>query len=94
MGEAINFKEYITKVLFPYNPLDKKLLVMDKCTTIIKENIQFILIINNYISLYISVGMTMVLQPLDRSINFPFKFYLKDKLTSFCWIIKIKLKRK
>ena len=27
--------------------------------------------------------MTMVLQPLDRSINFPFKCYLKDKFTSF-----------
>ena len=56
---------------------------MDKFTTHIKENIQFILKTNNYISLYIPAGMTMVLQPLDRSINFPFKCYLKDKFTSF-----------
>ena len=27
--------------------------------------------------------MIMVFQPLDRSINFPFKCYLKDKFTSF-----------
>ena len=31
------FKKYIKLVLEPYNPLDKKLLFMDKCTTHIKK---------------------------------------------------------
>ena len=78
-----NFKEYITNVLVPYNPLHKKPLIYDKCTTHLKEKIQFLLKINNFINIYIPAGITMVLQPLDRSINFPFKYYLKDKLTSF-----------
>ena len=77
------FKEYINKILVPYNQLDKKLLIMDKCTTHCKEYIKFLLNENNYIISYIPSGMIMVLQPLDRSINFPFKCYLKDKFTSF-----------
>ena len=56
---------------------------MDKYTTHIKENIKFLLNTNNYIPYYIPAGMTMVLQPLDRSINFPFKCYWKDKFTEF-----------
>ena len=77
------FIQYIKQVLEPYNPLYKKLLVMDKCTTHIKDSIQFLLNVNNYIPCYIPAGKTMVLQPLDRSINFPFKCYLKDKFTEF-----------
>ena len=75
------------------NPLDKKLLILDKCSTHIMENIKYILKSNNYISLYIPVGMSMVLQPLDRSINFPFKCYLKDKFTSFFSVNKDKIKK-
>ena len=52
-------------------------------TTHLKEKIQFLLKINNFISIYIPTGMTMVFQPMDRSINFQFKCYLKDKFTSF-----------
>jgi hypothetical protein len=37
------FKQYIKLVLEPYNPLHKKLLILDKCTTYIKENKQFLL---------------------------------------------------
>ena len=77
------FKEYMKNVLFPYNPLDKKLLIFDKCTTHLKGIIQLMLENNNYIKIFVPAGMTMVLQPLDRSINFPFKCYLKDKFTSF-----------
>ena len=77
------FKEYMKNVLFPYNPLDKKLLIFDKCTTHLKGIIQLMLENNNYIKIFIPVGMTIVLQPLDRSINFPFKCYLKDIFTSF-----------
>ena len=38
--------------------------------------------------------MTMVFQLLDRSINFPFKCYLKDKFTSFLLDNKDKIKMK
>ena len=77
------FKEYINKVFVPYNQHDKKLLIMDKFTTHCKEYIKFLLNENNYIISYIPSGMAMVFQPLDRSINLPFKCYLKDKFTSF-----------
>ena len=77
------FKQYIKLVLEPYNQLYKKLLILDKCTTHIKDNIIFLLKNANYIPYYIPAGMTMVLQPLDRSINFPFKCYLKDKFTEY-----------
>ena len=36
--------------------------------------------------------MTMIIQPLDRSINFPFKCYLKDKFTDFLLNNKEKFK--
>ena len=67
---------------------------MDKCTTHCKENIKFLLKKNNYIISYIPIGMAMVLQPLDRSVNFPFKCYLKDKFTSFLLANKDKFKEK
>ena len=57
-------------------------------------NIKYILKSNNYISLYIPIGMSMALQPLDRSINFPFKCYLKDMFTSFLLDNKDKIKEK
>ena len=79
----MKFKEYMKNVLFPYNPLDKKLLIFDKCTTHLKGIIQLMLENNNYIKIFVPAGMTIVLQPLDRSINFPFKCYLKDKFTNF-----------
>lgn len=82
--DETTFIQYIKLVLEPYNPLDKKLLVMDKYTTHIKDSILFLLKINNYIPFYIPAGITMILQPLDRqTIIFPFKGYLKDKFSEF-----------
>ena len=43
------FKEQMKNVLFPYNPLDKKLLIFDKCTIHLKGKIQLMLENNNYI---------------------------------------------
>ena len=46
------FKEYMKNVLFPYNPLDKKLLIFDKFTTHLKGIIQLMLENNNYIKIF------------------------------------------
>ena len=56
---------------------------MDRATSHYSVSLIKIFINNNSIYILISPGLTRFLQPLDVSINFPFKTYLKQEYINF-----------
>lgn len=77
-------------------PNKKKLLILDYCPVHYTEETLNFMEKKGLYYVFIPKRLTMVLQPLDRSINFPFKKYLKQKFSEFLFenedsIIKEKL---
>ena len=64
-------------------PNKKKLLILDYCPAHYTEETLNFMEKKGLYYVFIPKRLTMVLQPLDRSINFPFKKYLKQKYSEF-----------
>ena len=77
------FIDYIYKVIIPYKQNKNKLLIMDVCPAHFTQNVLDYLQSNGIYYVFIPERMTMVLQPLVRSINYPFKKYLKQLFSEY-----------
>ena len=79
------FQFWLNKVWFPYcnNQKNKFILVMDRATSHYSDCLTKNFINNNSTYILIPPGLTRFLQPLDVSINFPFKNYLKQEYINF-----------
>lgn len=81
-----NFLFWINNIYMHYQNCVVKnncMLVFDKATTHIKEEIIKFLNDNNINYVIIPPGFTRFLQPLDVSINKPFKMALKNKYLNY-----------
>ena len=73
-------KQWITKVWVQYTKKRPSLLVLDSFNAHLTEEIQAMFVCCNTTVIVIPGGCTSVLQPLDVSINHPFKDHLRK-----CW---------
>lgn len=84
--EIIN--DWIKSIIIPYarNKCNNKkiLLIWDRAKTHLNEDTKKLLEENSIIQVFIPPGMTRILQPLDVSINKPFKDLLKDMYIQAC----------
>ena len=79
------FKFWLINVWFKYTNAQthRCLLILDQATSHYIENLDSVMKKNNSAYILIPPGLTKFFQPLDLSINFPFKHYLKENYCSF-----------
>lgn len=71
------FKFWLFNIWFKYTQNKKCLLIMDRATTHYIKNLDLTMKKNNCLYILLPPGLTKFFQPLDISVNFPFKHYLK-----------------
>ena len=79
------FKFWLINIWFKYKNAQNHrcLLILNRATSHYIDNLDSIMKKNNSAYILIPPGLTKLFQPLDISINFPFKHYLKEQYCSF-----------
>ena len=80
--------DWLNKVWLEYlknfDSMFESLLIIDKATTHENEEFKRACFNNDVTISYIPIGLTSILQPLDVSINNPFKDALRNEYTQYC----------